>query len=564
MKTLCRLDAVFLSCLFSSLAIPSAFSAEDALVQILGDEIQREMQVLKQQDPPAYYLGYRVDEVATVSMSTSFGTLARSEEAKGRYLTLTLRVGSPELDNYHPIRGQGAFGMTGMTDLPLGNEPLALRQALWSATSDAYQQAVANLAKAKANVAVKTEQEDKSPDFWLSSCQVAIDPPLTPEQTACDPASWEQRLKRYSALFLKDPAIFIGSSSFEFQVVRKTYVSSNGDKLAQNSTGARIAVAGTIKAKDGMEMPLIETYFAYTPAGLPADPRILGDVQTLVSNLVALKEAPTAEPYSGPALLSGKAAGVFFHEIFGHRIEGQRMKNEDDSQTFKKKIGEPVLPTHLTVYCDPLMKTFQGQDLHGYYRYDDQATPARRVNVVENGILKNFLMSRTPIQGFPESNGHGRAQFGYQPASRQSNLTIESARSRTREELRAEVIAMAKAQNKPYAYFFDEVVGGFTQTGRVSPNAFNVTPTLVYRIYTDGRPDEVVRGVDLIGTPLSMFSQIDQAGGATEVFNGVCGAESGGVPVSAICPMLLVKTIETQKRAKSQERPILLPRPDSK
>jgi TldD protein len=263
-------------------------------------------------------------------------------------------------------------------------------------------------------------------------------------------------------------------------------------------------------------------------------------------------------------LLSGKAAGVFFHEIFGHRIEGQRMKSEDDSQTFKKMINEQVLPPHLSVYCDPLMKAFEGQDLNGFYRYDDQGAQARRVNVVEQGILKRFLMSRTPIQGFPESNGHGRAQAGFQPAARQSNLTIASSRGRTREELRAEVVALAKAQNKPYAYFFDEVVGGFTQTGRFSPNAFNVTPTLVYRIYTDGRSDEVVRGVDLIGTPLSMFSQIDQAGGATEVFNGTCGAESGGVPVSAICPMLLVKTIETQKRSKSQERSILLPRPDSK
>ena len=171
-------------------------------------------------------------------------------------------------------------------------------------------------------------------------------------------------------------------------------------------------------------------------------------------------------------------------------------------------------------------------------------------------------MSRTPINGFLKSNGHGRAMYGMQPVSRQSNLVVETSNPQTTDEMRKELIRLAREQNKPYGYLFDEVVGGFTTTGRYSPNAFNVTPTLVYRIYTDGSSDELVRGVNLIGTPLSMFSQIDQAGGASEVFNGVCGAESGSVPVSAISPMLLVKQIETQKKAKSVERSIILPRPD--
>jgi TldD protein len=139
-----------------------------------------------------------------------------------------------------------------------------------------------------------------------------------------------------------------------------------------------------------------------------------------------------------------------------------------------------------------------------------------------------------------------------------------TSQPKTREELRVKLINLAKEQNKPYGYLFDDVVGGFTITGRYSPNSFNVTPTLVYRVYTDGRPDEIVRGVDLIGTPLSMFSQIDEVGDKAEIFNGYCGAESGTVPVSAACPMLLVKVIETQKKAKSQERSFILPRPDSK
>jgi predicted Zn-dependent protease len=239
------------------------------------------------------------------------------------------------------------------------------------------------------------------------------------------------------------------------------------------------------------------------------------------------------------------------------------MKNENDAQTLKKKINELILPASFNIYCDPRMKKFGGQDLNGYYLFDDQGTKGQKVPIVEIGVLKNFLMSRTPINGFPKSNGHGRAQAGFQPVSRQSNLVVETMQSKTKEELRAELMKQTKEQNKPYGYLIEDVIGGFTQAGRFMPNAFNVTPTLVYRVYADGRPDEVVRGVDMIGTPLSMFSQIEQAGGKSEIFNGICGAESGGVPVAAISPMVLVKIVETQKKVKSQERPFILSRPDN-
>jgi len=281
----------------------------------------------------------------------------------------------------------------------------------------------------------------------------------------------------------------------------------------------------------------------------------------MVKNLVALKNAPVADPYSGPALLSGRASGVFFHEIFGHRVEGQRLKKSYDAQTFKKKINEQVLPACLSVYCDPNQKDYKGHELNGYYQYDDQGVKGQHVSIVENGILKNFLMSRVPITGFPKSNGHGRAAYGSQPVARQSNLIVENNQPHTEAELHAQLIKLAKEQNKPYAYLFDDVVGGFTTTDRFNPNAFNVTPTLVYRVYTDGRPDELVRGVNLIGTPLSMFSQIDQAGGTSDIFNGYCGAESGSIPVSCVSPMMLVRQIETQKKAKSQDLPLILPRP---
>jgi hypothetical protein len=123
------------------------------------------------------------------------------------------------------------------------------------------------------------------------------------------------------------------------------------------------------------------------------------------------------------------------------------------------------------------------------------------------------------------------------------------------------LIEEAKRQGKPYGLFFEDISGGFTTTSRNSPQAFQVTPIMVYRVYVDGRPDELVRGVDLIGTPLTSFSKIVASNDKQEIFNGFCGAESGFIPVSAVSPSILTTQIEVQKKAKSSERPPILPPP---
>ena len=166
---------------------------------------------------------------------------------------------------------------------------------------------------------------------------------------------------------------------------------------------------------------------------------------------------------------------------------------------------------------------------------------------------KTFLLDRAPLKSFPKSNGHGRAEPGFLPVSRQSNLQVESSKTVSREQLMTQLRDEARRQGKPFGLLFDNIEGGFTTTGRGSPNAFNVLPNVVYRIYTDGREPELVRGVDLIGTPLAAFGKIIATDDRIDVFNGVCGAESGGVPVSASSPSLLVSEVEVQKKFQSQE-----------
>jgi predicted Zn-dependent protease len=263
----------------------------------------------------------------------------------------------------------------------------------------------------------------------------------------------------------------------------------------------------------------------------------------------------------GPAILSGRAAGVFFHEIFGHRIEGHRQRDESEGQTFTNSVEKPVLPEFLSVRFDATRKASGGVDLNGWYAFDDQGMEARPVQLVQNGILKTFLMARTPVSGFANSNGHGRAQQGYEVVSRQSNLLVESKKEVSDAQLRTLLIEEVKRQKKPYGLYFEQVTGGYTTTRRQGLQAFTVVPLVVYRVYADGRPDEMVRGADIVGTPLASFSRILATSDKSEVFNGYCGAESGSVPVAAVSPALLVSEIEIQRKPESKDMGPLLPRP---
>jgi predicted Zn-dependent protease len=196
--------------------------------------------------------------------------------------------------------------------------------------------------------------------------------------------------------------------------------------------------------------------------------------------------------------------------------------------------------------------------LGGHYEYDDEGQKARRVELIENGVLKTFLMSRLPIASFSNSNGHGRAQGGHVPTGRQGNLIVTSTKSVPETELRKELIEEAKKQGKPYGLYFEDISSGFAVTTRSSPQAFSVVPLVVWRVYVDGRPDELVRGVSIVGTPLAAMKKILVTGDKSDVFDGVCGAESGSVPVSAVAPAMLVSEMETQKQQQGTARPPIL------
>lgn len=535
-------------------------SKSESVLEIANSELMRNFKELQKETTPPYYISYNITDIQKININASFGNLISNDSISQRILDIDLRVGDYNFDNTHIIRGSSFNfgGGSGFEFLPLDNNAQAIKQKIWYSTDKVYKEAIETYEKAKTNAAVKVEQEDKSADF---SKETPVKFSESVNKIVIDRKKWISHVEQLSNLFNSDPLIYDGSVSFQLENKTKYFVNTEGSQLMFDESSIRVFVYAKTKSSDGMSLPLYESYFAFTPETLPSIDKIESDILEIIKLLKELREAPLMDTYTGPAILSGEASGVFFHEIFGHRVEGHREKDPSSSQTFKKSVGEYILPKFIDVIFDPTIKDRDGIELSGFYKFDDQGVKSEKVVSVEEGIFKSFLMSRSPIEGFEHSNGHGRKQAGYNAVSRQSNLIVESKNKVDQEELFQLLRDECKEQNKEYGLYFKTVQGGFTFTGRTVPNAFNVLPLVVYKVYADGRENELVRGVDLIGTPLSTFSNILSTSERVGVFNGVCGAESGGVPVSASSPDILVSKIEVQKKKKSQAKPPILAAP---
>jgi predicted Zn-dependent protease len=550
------LVALGLRAAFDGSASAAVTNTKDVLLSTMQQELQRAQGELGKLEPAPYFMSYAIHDQSVDVVVGSQGSLVNSTHARTRSADVIVRVGTPALDNTH--EDNRPSGISSGT-IPLADDPDAIAHVLWQLTYGEYRKASQTYLKVKTATEVNAKEEDTSPDFSQEPAQSHTDyHELAPAQ---DQRVLERMVRRYSAWLAKYSYIYRSAVTVIAQRARWHFVSTEGTRLVAPSAMVRLTMEAETQADDGMELMRVETFQAETAAHLPSDTEIAARADKMAADLKALRSAPPAEPFDGPALLSGRAAAVFFHEVLGHRLEGHRQRGEKEGQTFAKKLNEPVLPDFLSVVDDPTQRSLRGVDLAGWYEYDDEGVPARRVEVIKNGVLRSFLMSRMPIKAFGESNGHGRAQPGLMPTGRQGNLIVTSSRAVKDAELRQKLIEEVKRDGKPYGLYFEDIEGGFTLTQRALPQAFLVLPILVWRVYTDGRPDELTRGVDIVGTPLAAISRILLTGEKTEVFNGICGAESGSVPVSAAAPAMLFSDIEVQKRAHSLNRPPILPPP---
>lgn len=542
--------------------------AQSPVLNTLEQELKREFKQLKKAKPPVYFMSYQITELNNLYLSATLGTINYEKKIQEAYLDVDVRVGSREMDNTRKIKlidmdllSNNSNKNPFVIKVSLTN-PAALKNSIWLTTDLVAKAAQEQYLKVLNNSKTAATRNDNSADFSKT--------PKHPAQYIADMPNVEinvtelkKEMENLSALM--KGYNFIYASNVDFNLVRETnyFVNSEGAKIKEPRILIRLNYQINSRNKDGMQLSRTNSYDGISMQDLPTEEQIKQDILKSIEELKQLQNAPSADTFHGPVILKNRAAGVFFHEILGHRVEGHRQKDDDFGQTFTQKVGEQIVSPIITVYDDPTMTHFKGIPLRGHYLYDDEGTPAQKAMMVENGVLKGFLMGRSPIKNFPKSNGHGRKSYGRKVVSRMGVTVVEAQNQIPYEELVQKLKEEIKRQNKPYGLIIDDISGGFTNTDTYSPQSFKVQPLLVYKVFPDNRPDELIRGADIVGTPLTSFNKIIAAADDNALFNGTCGAESGWVPVSAIAPSLLISELEVEKVNKTYENVPILPPPSA-
>lgn len=555
---------LFLFFFFSSssvlLAQENCRVQDELPLKLMSAEIKRSIKTFKKLKPPVYYLSYTYEDTTRQTLLARQGALY-SRGDRTTAVSVFARAGSPKMDNTRPLKGGNAEGENSlqvkMGVTPFDDNPLAFKMALWSATQNMAEKAQEGFARVQINSKTASVRQDDSDDFVL--------PPASMYCHEQEPQSFDlekigELLNEVSTLVRGNKFVQDSNFSFSLEQGHRYFTDSVGTQLKTPILFARLSYNLINLLDDGSELYRFRTYDVINENQLPTKEQLLSDVRQSLEELEKLSKAPEADPITVPAILKNRAMAVFVHEVLGHRVEGHRQKLDSFGKTFTSKVGQLVTAPFISIVDDATLSSFNGEPLRGFYEYDDEGVKVRPVTLVENGILRGFLMSSSPINGFPTSNGHGRAELGALPVARMGVTRLMASQTVSYDELEKKLLAEIRAQHKPYGYIIDDLSGGFTMTDTFFPQVFKLEPKLVYRLYPDGRK-EVVRGAEIVGTPLVSFSQILAAANDDAVFNGTCGAESGWVPVSAIAPSVLIRSLEIEKTGKSNFKPPLLPPP---
>lgn len=533
------------------------------LITAMSEEMQRAMSRLRLKGYEApYFIAYSVRDYESYELTGRFGALIARSHGRNRTAYAEVRVGDYRLDNTSSERD--LFDVSDPdtydppTEAPIDDDPQALRATLWLLTDAKYKRALAAYAKKRGKRATTIVEDEHLPSFSREKPAKHVDPPAP---LKLDEAQVAERVRAASALFKQYPDLFDATVKLGADRVVRYFVNSEGSQVVTERVIYSAHVAAATRAKDGMLLEHEKDFYGRELGELPDEPALARIIAQLATELRALKAAPVIDPYTGPALLMEEAAGVFFHETVGHRLEGERQNDEKEGRTFKGQVGRRVLPDFLSVIDDPTVRAAGSVSLNGYYTYDDEGIAARPVTLVSGGVLRDYLKSRTPIAGSPHSNGHGRAEGTADPMGRMANLFVRSTRKLPLAQLKEKLLEEVRRQQKPFGLIIRDITGGSTNTTNYGYQAFKGQPRLVYRVDAKTGEETLVRGVEMVGTPLTTVSRIIATSDTEGVFNGFCGAESGFVPVSTVAPAILMSEIELQRTQKAAERPPVLPPP---
>ena len=516
---------------------------------------------LPEYDPP-YFVGFRVIDHRTATVESRFGGLVASDEDRSRRVAVDVRVGDYEFDS-QPDASEFDFSeppsFQPRPEAPIHGDVAGLRATMWLLADDAYKRALSNYLRKRAKKV--TTVEEKHVDSFSQEAPAAY---VGPERAfEVDRTAWEALAKSLSSRFRRPEglALLDGSVRISGDHWQTHLVNSEGARIVKSYVLYSVSITAVSRAPDGMLLDQGETIYGRTWAEIADRTKLDALAAQVLGRLDALVAAPVADPYTGPAILAPRATGVFFHEAVGHRLEGERQKDSEEGGTYKGQIGVQILPEFISVRDDPTRQVVGDISLNGHYLYDDEGAKAHDTLLVDRGVLRAYLMSRTPVEDAARSNGHGRAQGIRRPVARMANLIVESRRTVPYERLKAMLLEEVKRQGKPYGLIIRDITGGSTNTSTYGYQAFKGVPRMVFRVDADTGEETLVRGVEIVGTPLTAVNKILATSDEADVFNGYCGAESGYVPVSTVAPATLFSEIELQRTRREKERMPLLPAP---
>ena len=534
-RTLARLTALTVLLLGgmglrAQLSSPPA-EEQDPVLRAMLHEMERSKARLRMPDMPVpYYIDYRIVDVETQSAEAILGALRGEDHVHMRYLRVVVRVGDYKQDSFYQ-RG------TGVNDsIPLGDDEMALRRALWLASDLAYKAATEALTAKQARLKQLSIEEQTVDDFARTEPVRFLGPLVHLDY---DAAMWRDLLKSASALARRDPQIQDSSVGLQFQAVNRYFVSSEGTVTRKGQVVYQLSVSAVTQAADGMRLERSNGYSVADRKELPTKEGLLARTGNLLTSMKELREAPVVEEeYRGPVLFSGDAAAAAMSDLIGNNILGVRPAPGEPSRTrglFATSYKSRVLPEFLQVVDDPTQTSAAGHALMGSYEVDDEGVKAMRVPVIEKGTLVNYLLRRTPIRDFPQSNGHGRAPLLNQPGPRMGNLIVTSSEPLSREDMKKKLLERCRERGLDYGYFAETL----------GPQR---APRLLYRIWVKDGHEELVRGAvfgDLDNR--SLRSDLIAAGGDAYVDNRLVP-----VPHSIVSPSILFEELEI-KRANRQK-----------
>ena len=552
----------------AGLLVAAQLQAEVDSRQSLLDGMARELarnqsELTLRENKAPYFISYQLKEFDQRSIAARYGALFDDDTSLERKIFADVRVGDYQLDSSVEDDLGFSVGLKGNSYItrkngPIDDSPGALRTSLWLVTDEKYKAALFALLKKKGEDVYRVDEPARPASFSHQKPEVFTGPKVA---FSWSPDRWKALSRGVSMMLSNNTELFDSEMRVSADHITRWFVSSEGARVITEETLFAVHVTAWTRAADGQLLDDSRDWYAPTEALLPGDAEVRQAASKLVTELLLLRTAQPIDPYTGPAILEADAAGVMFHEAIGHRLEGARQGADADGKTFRGQLGNQVLAPFLSIADDPTRRELGGRQLNGFYGFDEEGVRAQKVQLIDSGVLKSYLMSRKPADGVLQSNGHGRSQGNRKPVARMANLIVESKKQVGDAELKRLLIAEAKRQGKPFGLIIRDLTGGNTNTGSFGYQAFKGVPRLVYRVDVRDGSETLVRGVEMVGTPLSVINKVLATGNRVGVFNGFCGAESGMIPVSASSPPVLLQEIELQRTVEGRDRPPILSSP---